>query len=256
MSSADHPDLRTHAGSPDRPALSRLGREQEPDLGRSRDRLFAALLGPRHGLVRHGPRRRPGLPAAGPPGAREDPADPRRDHGRRGRGPGQGDRPLVPGAGSGPGEGNYFEASASCMFVYAAAKGARLGYLDRKYLEAARRGFSGIIEHLVTVDAEGLVHLNRVCQVAGLGGKDNRRRLLRLLRRRTGGSGRLQGRRGVYPGRCGVELGNAGGTAMNNHRKWQYRAHRPGGRGNPPGQSIMTLITRMTSSRRGNPSWP
>ena len=36
-------------------------------------------------------------------------------------------------------EGNYTEASASCMFVYAMAKGIRKGYLDPKYLEAAPR---------------------------------------------------------------------------------------------------------------------
>lgn len=74
----------------------------------------------------------------------------------------------------GPRAGNYFEASASCMFVYAAAKGVRLGYLDRGYLEVARRGFTGIIALLVAVDGEGGVHLNQVCQVAGLGGKDQR----------------------------------------------------------------------------------
>lgn len=73
----------------------------------------------------------------------------------------------------GPREGNYLEASASCMFVHAAAKGVRQGYLDREYLEAARRGFAGILARLIEVE-RGEVHLNQVCQVAGLGGKDNR----------------------------------------------------------------------------------
>ena len=39
-------------------------------------------------------------------------------------------------------EGNYTEASASCMFVYALAKGVRKGYLAPKYLGAAQRGYS------------------------------------------------------------------------------------------------------------------
>ena len=34
---------------------------------------------------------------------------------------------------------NYFEASASCMLVYALAKGFRLGYLPKTYLRAAKK---------------------------------------------------------------------------------------------------------------------
>jgi unsaturated rhamnogalacturonyl hydrolase len=70
--------------------------------------------------------------------------------------------------------GNYHEASASSMFVYALAKGARKGYLDADYRTSAQRGFDGIIRDLVTVDANGLVSLNRVVSVSGLGGKQNR----------------------------------------------------------------------------------
>jgi unsaturated rhamnogalacturonyl hydrolase len=64
--------------------------------------------------------------------------------------------------------GNYLEASGSSMFVYGFAKGVKQGYLDRSYLELARRGYRGIIEHFITIDA-GLVNLNRICKVAGLG---------------------------------------------------------------------------------------
>ncbi len=70
--------------------------------------------------------------------------------------------------------GNYSEASASCMFVYAMAKGIRKGYLAPKYLEAAQRGYAGIIEHLVEVDEHGQVNLTRICAVAGLGGEQQR----------------------------------------------------------------------------------
>jgi unsaturated rhamnogalacturonyl hydrolase len=66
--------------------------------------------------------------------------------------------------------GNYLEASASCMFVYAIAKGVRLGLLDDNHLATAVRGYKGILTHLVEVDAQGLVNLNWICGVAGLGG--------------------------------------------------------------------------------------
>ena len=66
--------------------------------------------------------------------------------------------------------GNYKEASVSCMIVYAVAKGARCGYLPQSYAEAARQAYEGIIETFVEVDAEGLVNLNGICSVAGLGG--------------------------------------------------------------------------------------
>ena len=66
-------------------------------------------------------------------------------------------------------EGNCLEASASCMFVYAMAKGARKGYVGGEYLDVARSGYAGIVKHFVEVDDQGLVNLNRICSVAGLG---------------------------------------------------------------------------------------
>jgi unsaturated rhamnogalacturonyl hydrolase len=70
--------------------------------------------------------------------------------------------------------GNYPEASASCMFVYALAKGVRRGYIDSRYRENANRGYAGILKEFIEVDANNLVNLNRVCAVAGLGGKPYR----------------------------------------------------------------------------------
>jgi unsaturated rhamnogalacturonyl hydrolase len=70
--------------------------------------------------------------------------------------------------------GNYHEASASSMFVYAIAKGVRRGYLDRTMLPVATRGYQGILDHLISIDPDGLVSIHGVCQVAGLSGKDNR----------------------------------------------------------------------------------
>ena len=70
--------------------------------------------------------------------------------------------------------GNYLEASASCMFVYALAKGVRVGFLGPENLAAARRGYEGILVEFVTVDEQGLVNLDGICAVAGLGGKPYR----------------------------------------------------------------------------------
>ena len=67
-------------------------------------------------------------------------------------------------------ERNYLESSASCMFTYAFAKGAQKGYLDKSFSVAARESFKGILDSLVTVDANGMVNLNHACQGAGLGG--------------------------------------------------------------------------------------
>jgi len=67
-------------------------------------------------------------------------------------------------------KGNYLEASVSCMFTYALAKGARLGYLDKSYTAVAKRGFDGILKNFIQTDEHGYVHLNGTVSVGGLGG--------------------------------------------------------------------------------------
>jgi unsaturated rhamnogalacturonyl hydrolase len=67
-------------------------------------------------------------------------------------------------------QGNYFEASASCMFVYALAKSVRMGYLPRGDEENARRGWEGIQKMFVTATADGSMELNGTVKVGGLGG--------------------------------------------------------------------------------------
>jgi rhamnogalacturonyl hydrolase YesR len=66
--------------------------------------------------------------------------------------------------------GNYVEASASCMFVYALQKGVRLGYLDRKYAAVARKGYAGILRQFVQTEPDGTLALNGTVSVGGLGG--------------------------------------------------------------------------------------
>lgn len=71
-------------------------------------------------------------------------------------------------------KGNYPEASASCMFVYALAKGAREGYLPVRYIAVAKKGYEGIVKRFVETDANGEVNLNGTVSVGGLGGKPYR----------------------------------------------------------------------------------
>jgi len=63
-------------------------------------------------------------------------------------------------------EGNYLEASGSSMYVYSLAKGVKKGYLDAKGMDAARKGYDGIVKRFVEVDSLGLVNLNWICRVA------------------------------------------------------------------------------------------
>jgi len=66
--------------------------------------------------------------------------------------------------------GNYLEASASSMFVYALAKAVNEGYLPRdRYLPVIERGFRGILREFVRRDDEGRISLTQICEVAGLG---------------------------------------------------------------------------------------
>ena len=70
-----------------------------------------------------------------------------------------------------PGEdGNYFESSAACMFVYALQKGVRLGYLPELYAANAQRGWQGILDNFVQTSANGSVTLTSTVKAVGLGG--------------------------------------------------------------------------------------
>ena len=66
--------------------------------------------------------------------------------------------------------GNYLESSGSSMFVYALAKGVRMGYLDKRFDTAAKKWFEGIVNNFILKDDKGGVHLTKSCSGAGLGG--------------------------------------------------------------------------------------
>ncbi|MBC6610123.1 glycoside hydrolase family 88 protein [Hymenobacter sp. BT507] len=70
-------------------------------------------------------------------------------------------------------KGNYAEASGSSMFVYALAKGVRMGYLDKKYLQTAQKGYDGLLKTFVSTENNALA-LNGTVSVGGLGGNPYR----------------------------------------------------------------------------------
>lgn len=71
-------------------------------------------------------------------------------------------------------KGNYLEASASSMITYAIAKGLRLGLLGSEWISSLDHAYAGLISEFVLETKEGWVNLNKICQVAGLGGEDRR----------------------------------------------------------------------------------
>jgi unsaturated rhamnogalacturonyl hydrolase len=71
-------------------------------------------------------------------------------------------------------KGNYVEASASSMFVYALAKGVRKGYLPASINKAVKKGYDGMIKEFIETDANGQTNLKGTVSVSGLGGNPYR----------------------------------------------------------------------------------
>lgn len=71
-------------------------------------------------------------------------------------------------------EGNYLESSGSTMFVYAMAKGARMGYLPEKFRQIAKESFDGLTKFSTQENEDGTTSITRACSVAGLGGNPYR----------------------------------------------------------------------------------
>jgi unsaturated rhamnogalacturonyl hydrolase len=71
-------------------------------------------------------------------------------------------------------KGNYLETSASGMFVYALAKGVRMGYLPLRYQAVAEKGYKGLLLKEVQTDSKGRVHVAQTVLGVGLGGEPYR----------------------------------------------------------------------------------
>jgi len=74
----------------------------------------------------------------------------------------------------GSAKGNYLEASVSCMFTYALAKGVRKSYLPASSLRVAQKGYAGIVRRFIKTDPGGQVNLEGTVSVGGLGGNPYR----------------------------------------------------------------------------------
>ncbi|MDO4960528.1 MAG: glycoside hydrolase family 88 protein [Eubacteriales bacterium] len=72
-------------------------------------------------------------------------------------------------------EKNYPETSGSSMAAYFFIKGARLGILDKSYVEIGKNIFSSISDRYLS-EKDGKLNLGGICLVAGLGPENNRRR--------------------------------------------------------------------------------
>lgn len=71
-------------------------------------------------------------------------------------------------------KGNYLEASASAMFVYALAKGVRMNYLPEKFMKSAGKGWAGINKEFISNANGGKITLEKTIGGAGLGGNPYR----------------------------------------------------------------------------------
>jgi len=71
-------------------------------------------------------------------------------------------------------EGNYIEASCTCMFTYAIAKAIRKGYISHIYKPVVEKAIKGIIANFVREDGEGYIDLIDTVYCSGLGGNPYR----------------------------------------------------------------------------------
>ena len=72
-------------------------------------------------------------------------------------------------------EGNYPETSGSAMIAYAMMKGARLGFVDKKFAKLGEQVFNGICKQYLT-ETDGKLNLGGICLMAGLGPETNKKR--------------------------------------------------------------------------------
>lgn len=63
---------------------------------------------------------------------------------------------------------NWPENSCTCLYVHAIAKAVRRGYLDASYMQAAWKGYRGVVDTL-TFDDNGHVVIGRICIGTGIG---------------------------------------------------------------------------------------
>lgn len=71
-------------------------------------------------------------------------------------------------------EGNYEEATASIMFIYAQLKAVRKGYLPAEMAQEAISRYEKFVERFIRENEDGTLSMTDCCAVGGLGGKQMR----------------------------------------------------------------------------------
>jgi len=64
-------------------------------------------------------------------------------------------------------EGNFLESSGSCMFVYALAKGVRLGYINESYWDVVEKGYQGLLNQFIRENLDSTITITNVCPGQG-----------------------------------------------------------------------------------------
>ncbi|MBN1182895.1 MAG: glycoside hydrolase family 88 protein [Bacteroidales bacterium] len=64
--------------------------------------------------------------------------------------------------------GNWFETSGTAMFAYSLAKGVRMGYIEPKYLDNAKKAYDGLLNNHVYFDDDGLFYITMTVMVGTL----------------------------------------------------------------------------------------
>ena len=58
---------------------------------------------------------------------------------------------------------NWLETSSSSMYTYMISMGVKRGYLDRKYLQTAKKGYEGVLTR-ISLDADGMTNIIDICE--------------------------------------------------------------------------------------------
>jgi unsaturated rhamnogalacturonyl hydrolase len=59
--------------------------------------------------------------------------------------------------------GNWHETSSSSMYTYMISMGVQRGYLDKKYMSTAKRGYRGVLTK-ISLDADGMTNITDICE--------------------------------------------------------------------------------------------
>ena len=59
--------------------------------------------------------------------------------------------------------GNWLETSSSSMYTFTIARAVERGYVDKRYMETAKRGLAGVLTR-ISLDADGMANLTGICE--------------------------------------------------------------------------------------------